>query len=549
MNISSSQLMETYDNLSDFIRSNALESNDFSKIQSIFEDKKSKPDANIMVYGVYNAGKSTLINALVGEEVAAVGDVPLTDTVTQYKWQQYQILDTPGVDAPIHHEEITKAELLKADAIVFVVNPLGVVEEVQTLNVLMDLLQAKKKVVLVFNEKNPLSEENFAKLKNQTRERIQNMALSRSLDSAQTLSEIPIFKVNARLALQGKVKKQAIFIEKSGFNSFENHLIDFLQSVSQADVYGRLKTELINYLDQLAEHFKASSSSSVTAGYDKLISELEMHKQNIRKTVLQEIDIEKKSVFERTKAILRKNPTNAGAEVSVIFEKSSLKIQGKLSDALEVFASNFQEDLSELILSIPVNSEKLLEIKHQKIDQVAIGETNNFSDNPEISLQGIGNMVNGVAGIAKPEHIVAGLQVVKQYIPNMMKGIGAKGMEKIAGNVVAKYIPYIGSVIQVVSILYSLFGEDSKQKENEEIIRQEKLAQERFLQQVEDSARDISEQFEDQFITIVRNCINEVYLKAMNHITPIRNGFKEKDRLSSQRLESVEKFKALAVAA
>ena len=70
----------------------------FKPIALQFSEKKSKPDASIMVYGVYNAGKSTLINALIGQNIAPAGDIPLTDRVDEYRWGQYAILDTPGVD-------------------------------------------------------------------------------------------------------------------------------------------------------------------------------------------------------------------------------------------------------------------------------------------------------------------------------------------------------------------------------------------------------------------------------------------------------------------
>lgn len=118
----------------------------YKPIQVQFEDKCSHPDARIMVYGVYNAGKSTLINALVGEEVAATGDIPLTDRVDSYHWNNTVILDTPGVDAPLEHEQVTREQMLKADAIIFVVNPSGAAEEEKTFKVLIDILQARKQL-------------------------------------------------------------------------------------------------------------------------------------------------------------------------------------------------------------------------------------------------------------------------------------------------------------------------------------------------------------------------------------------------------------------
>ncbi|EHY9847164.1 50S ribosome-binding GTPase, partial [Vibrio cholerae] len=155
----------------------------FQNVEILFEDKKSSPDLSVMVYGIYNAGKSTLINALTGSEVAATGDIPLTDKITSYQWNNFCILDTPGIDAPLEHEQVTKAQMLKADVVVFVVNPSGAAEEEKTLTSIIDLIIEKKKLFLVFNEKNLLSQEDFIRLKNDTRKRLQILAVEKGVDS------------------------------------------------------------------------------------------------------------------------------------------------------------------------------------------------------------------------------------------------------------------------------------------------------------------------------------------------------------------------------
>ena len=76
---------------------------------------------HIVVYGAYNAGKSTLINALLGEERARVGDIPTTDRVDAYDWNGYRLLDTPGVNAPIEHEQVTADQITRTKAVVLVV--------------------------------------------------------------------------------------------------------------------------------------------------------------------------------------------------------------------------------------------------------------------------------------------------------------------------------------------------------------------------------------------------------------------------------------------
>ena len=44
------------------------------KVLGLLQEQKPK----VLVYGIYNAGKSTLVNVLCGKEVAEVGDRPTT---------------------------------------------------------------------------------------------------------------------------------------------------------------------------------------------------------------------------------------------------------------------------------------------------------------------------------------------------------------------------------------------------------------------------------------------------------------------------------------
>ena len=67
MSINVQSLFKAYDELSQVIGKNHNLEEDFATLKIMFDEKRHKPDANIMMYGVYNAGKSTVINALVGK--------------------------------------------------------------------------------------------------------------------------------------------------------------------------------------------------------------------------------------------------------------------------------------------------------------------------------------------------------------------------------------------------------------------------------------------------------------------------------------------------
>ena len=90
-----------------------MDDNSFGKNKKTIVDEFDNKTLQIMLYGAYNAGKSSLINLLMAENVAPVDDIPKTDSVNEYSWQGYRLIDTPGVNAPIKHEKITDNQLKK----------------------------------------------------------------------------------------------------------------------------------------------------------------------------------------------------------------------------------------------------------------------------------------------------------------------------------------------------------------------------------------------------------------------------------------------------
>jgi len=97
----------------------------------------------VVVVGEFNAGKSALVNALLGEKVLTEGATPTTSRVTLVKWgeqaaeqvvdenfsiythplpllKELNIVDTPGTNAVIrHHERLTDEFVPRSDLVLF----------------------------------------------------------------------------------------------------------------------------------------------------------------------------------------------------------------------------------------------------------------------------------------------------------------------------------------------------------------------------------------------------------------------------------------------
>ncbi|MGA9532106.1 MAG: dynamin family protein [Anaerolineales bacterium] len=129
----------------------------------------------LVVVGEFNAGKSALVNALLGSQVLPEGATPTTSKVTLVKWgeqvgeqvvdegfgiltyplpllKELNIVDTPGTNAVIrHHERLTDEFVPRSDLVLFVTSADRPMTESERL-FLERILDWGKKVVFVLNK-------------------------------------------------------------------------------------------------------------------------------------------------------------------------------------------------------------------------------------------------------------------------------------------------------------------------------------------------------------------------------------------------------------
>ncbi len=539
MSINTTQLLDAYEQTRAVVADHPDLAAQFAPVETMFEDKKGKADAVVMVYGVYNAGKSTLINALIGREAAAVDDVPKTDTVTAYQWGSYSILDTPGVDAPIEHEQVTRAQMLKADAVVFVVDPLGTVEEEKTLEVLLDMIEARKQIYLVFNEKKQVSPDTFVHLKDQVRARLQAMAGARGLSDV--LKEIPISKVNARRALQGIVKGQPLMVELSDFPAFEQQLKAFLQGIGTNEIYGRLKRELQGFLEAAIEYLQSGSETATVKKYDRLLQRINAERARFSRDMARVLARQRSHVHEMSKVYLRTAPQECQSQLEELLRKAGEQVSHSLESELQAVVSLVQAEIDEFEVSLP-----------QIGRPDAPGAVPEFGDAGAQDDEGMPSMpgpagqplpiketVQQLGGLAKPEHIVGGLKVIKKTLPSLMKGIGTKTMEKWGAAIVGKWIPYVGLAASIGEGLYTLLKGDPEAERLRKQHEEQQRARERAVQQMEDFAQGLAEGFENAMAAIIAKESTAFFGDVNEQVARLRAGFSEAEQANSRQIERV----------
>ena len=224
----------------------------------------------LVIAGEFNSGKSSFINALLGERVLPEGVTPTTDrinllhhgpTVTEHAVEAYllerthpaellrelSVVDTPGTNAVVRrHEELTRDFIPRADLVLFVTSADRPFSESER-EFLERIREWGKKIVFIVNKIDILAGD---------AERTEVLTYVR--DNATSLvGETPhVFPVSARRAVQARASADTALWEQSGFDAVEEYLLKTL------DQEERIRLKLLNPLNvglRLAARYKEAA--------------------------------------------------------------------------------------------------------------------------------------------------------------------------------------------------------------------------------------------------------------------------------------------------
>jgi small GTP-binding protein len=211
----------------------------------------------LVIAGEFNSGKSSFINALLGERVLPEGVTPTTDRinllrhgpeVTERPLEAYllerthpaellrelNVVDTPGTNAVIRrHEELTRDFIPRADLVLFVTSADRPFSESER-EFLERIREWGKKILFIVNKIDILAG---------PAEQAEVIAYVRD-NAAALLGDAPqVFPVSARRAAQARSQGAAELWEESGFDAVEEYL---LRTLDQEE---RIRLKLLNPLN------------------------------------------------------------------------------------------------------------------------------------------------------------------------------------------------------------------------------------------------------------------------------------------------------------
>ena len=205
----------------------------------------------MVVVGEFNAGKSALVNALLGEKVLLEGATPTTSRVTLVKWgektaeqvvdenfsiytypmpllKEFNIVDTPGTNAVIrYHERLTDEFVPRSDLVLFITSADHPLTESER-QFLHRIVAWGKKVVFALNKADIIEED--AAL-----EEIRSFVLKHS---STVLGSIPeFFPVSARLGQRALAEpdeeKRKELWAQSGLQALEQYITSTLDDATR----------------------------------------------------------------------------------------------------------------------------------------------------------------------------------------------------------------------------------------------------------------------------------------------------------------------------
>lgn len=290
----------------------------------------------VMLYGAYNAGKSTLVNVLLGKEVAKVNDIPTTDKIDQYDWDGIHLLDTPGVNAPIEHEQATDEQVKRTGAMLFVIRE-GDQDAKDVYARLFDMLKRGKKIFIVLNHQ-LTNQDDLIRAQSRINQILTSLAQGYGVE-LEAVAQISVYPVNLKTAYNGRLKQQEKLIEHSGYTHF---IEGFKQWVKLQDNEGRyLETLKAQISEQWYNPAITSFESAVSTNDhqqvkalrdDRLMLEIEQRslKADAVRKITQEINLLKNNVSEALTG--SKDQAELDTKLTMVFSELPAKLETWLGD-------------------------------------------------------------------------------------------------------------------------------------------------------------------------------------------------------------------------
>ena len=391
-------------------------------IEKLYKEKIENTKPQIMFFGLYNAGKSSLLNELLRDDVAKVADVPTTDHVDYYNWRGYTIADTPGVGAPIEHEEVTNEAIRKADVVLFVMTNAGSFEKKENYVRMKDIVDAGKKVIIVINDKSDfLPQERYEEMM-QVQQKIYDNMMALDIDNVK--ERFTILFVNANLAHKGRMANKHLLWEKSQIAELESYILSEMKNSDDFAVIRHAINEINKDVEDIREQLSQVDTNPEYMAIQKVLNGLRNAKIQVRKNMSDFISSQTNRLgVTLPDAIWAVKEDQAKIDQTVQQAQQTLseKVKTHLEDQLQTVVDDLSMDWTNFVIEM-----QKLEAQHIQVDEPQI----DVDQSTEISEEDTDFVKEGMGAWAKSKMDAETARTIAsegtKFMEGMMKDFGFK---------------------------------------------------------------------------------------------------------------------------
>lgn len=391
-------------------------------IEKLYKEKIENTKPQIMFFGLYNAGKSSLLNELLRDDVAKVADVPTTDHVDYYNWRGYTIADTPGVGAPIEHEEVTNEAIRKADVVLFIMTNAGSFEKKENYVRMKDIVDAGKKVIIVINDKSDfLPQERYEEMM-QVQQKIYDNMMALDIDNVK--ERFTILFVNAKLPHKGRMANKHLLWEKSQIAELESYILSEMKNSDDFAVIRHAIDEINKDVEAIREQLSQVDTNPEYMAIQKVLNGLHNAKIQVRKNMSDFISSQTNKLgVTLPDAIWAVKEDQAKIDQTVQQAQQTLseKVKAHLEDQLQTVVDDLSMDWTNFVVEM-----QKLEAQRIRVDEPQV-EAAQSTEIPEENTDFIKESMGAWAESkmdAETARTIASEGT--QFLEGMMKGAGFK---------------------------------------------------------------------------------------------------------------------------
>lgn len=525
-------------------------------IQSLYDIKLKSLKPQVMVFGIYNAGKSSIINELLKADKAIVNDIPTTDKIDYYEWNGYEIADTPGVGAPIEHEEVTNEHLKKADVVLFVMSTTGSNEKAENYIRMKNIVDSGKKVIIILNDKNGdlyNNDEILSAIKIKVRQNMQKVNIE------DVESKYCIIVVNASRARNARLRNKPGLYNKSNFTELERIILSELKNTSTFNIMENTVYEIEQNLNKLIEIINSNISDDDVKYLNNILNTLRQQKVEIRKDVNEYIKNKAARLAEALPNVIW-SKRNKQDEIDKCIQNEIEKLANRTKKHLEEELKNLQDILIVDFENMIAHFEKVKFSSYNNSDNINIGEVKSVENNTDIvdilnTAKNILNLVQNGASIFSIQKKLS----MDSVVPNLSTIVISKILPKslvnsvagtAVGSVVGRSISDIGVIITVIKVIKKFLEKEEEERRRKHAEAEAKNEYERRKAEAELQARqdlqqkclyltdDIAEELSYAVNDIIRNTIGNLESELKEQIN-------SKNENVNNKMDAINKLQLL----